>query len=562
MRFLELAVGLGRVAVGAVVLTAVAAAQETTCVSVDPKGVLGNDDSYRPSISNDGKSVAFSSQADNLVAGDLNGIDDIFVHDRTTGITECVSVDSSGQPANNGSLFPCISADARFVSFFSFADNLVTGDKNGTPDVFVHDRRYGTTERVSVDSYGKEANGWSVNSSLSADGRFVAFDSDAPNLIAGDVNGANDVFVHDLSSGITECVSVDSAGKQGNNNSFCSVGGISADGRYVVFSSDADNLVAGDTNLCRDVFVHDRTTGITTRISVDSSGAEGNYESSIPSISADGRIVAYWSIADNLVAGDTNGYPDIFVYDFNGGTTDRVSVDSSGAEGNWSSWSPAIAADGGSVAFLSDASNLVAGDTNGHTDVFTHDFASGLTECVSVDSAGVEENANCDLYPSISKDGLTVAFESPATNLVANDTGFYDDIFVHERCAFAASWSNYGAGFPGTYGVPTFTARANPVLGGSLTLDLDNSMDVQTTGLLFIGFQRTQIHSSFGGDLLVLPAITMVISIPPKYLTLNGAIPYDQNLCGFALDLQAWEVDPGAARGLSFTQGLELVFGR
>jgi len=327
----------------------------------------------------------------------------------------------------------------------------------------------------------------------------------------------------------------------------------------VAFSSYASNLVVGDTNGDSDVFVHDRATKITERVNVDSSGVEGNNPSDTASISADGQIVAFWSWASNLVAGDTNAYPDVFVHDRATKITERVSVDSSGVEGNSDSFTASISADGQIVAFSSLASNLVAGDTNGDSDVFVHDRATGITERVSVDSSGVEGNGNC-YGPSISADGQIVAFYGFASNLVAGDTNAFEDVFVHERCEIA-TWSNYGTGFPGTNGVPSFTSRADPVLGTTVTLDLANSYGNATVGLLIIGFQRTTIHTNWGSDVLADPLITRVLGLPASGASLSDLIPNDDDLCGFTVDLQAIEADPGAAKGVSFTPGLELVLG-
>jgi hypothetical protein len=152
-----------------------------------------------------------------------------------------------------------------------------------------------------------------------------------------------------------------------------------------------------------------------------------------------------------------------------------------------------------------------------------------------------------------------VAFGSVASNLVAGDTNAAQDVFVHERCD--ATWTNYGAGFPGTNGVPSFTSRADPVLGTTVTLDLANSYGNATVGLLIIGLQRTTIHTNWGSDVLADPLITRVLVLPASGASLSDLIPNDDDLCGFALDLQAIEADPGAAKGVSFTSGLELVFG-
>src|SRR5437867_2780916 len=212
----------------------------------------------------------------------------------SVGATERVSVDSAGTQANGASSGVALSADGRFVAFTSAAPDLVAGDTNGATDVFVHDRQTGVTERVSVDSAGNQVNGSSFGGVLSADGRFVAFTSVAPDLVTGDTNGAADVFVHDRQSGTTERVSVDSAGTQANGASFGRA--LSADGRFVAFTSAAPDLVTGDTNGAMDVFVHDRQTGTTERVSVDSAGNQGNGTSIGGALSADGRFVAVTAI--------------------------------------------------------------------------------------------------------------------------------------------------------------------------------------------------------------------------------------------------------------------------
>src|SRR5207249_3753086 len=287
-----------------------------------------------------------------------------------------------------------------------------------------------TTTRASVDSSGAQANRESFGIAVSADGRFVAFASFADNLVIGDTNGANDVFVRDRVAGTTTRLSVSSGGDQGNASSFSP--SLSADGRFVTFRSYASNLVAADANGTSDVFVHDRLTGTTERVSVDSAGIQGNGPSQSPALSADGRFVAFRSNADNLVAGDTNGGNDVFVHDRVTGTTTRASVNSLGAEGNAGGEGPAISADGRWVAFESGSTNLVPGATNGAGQFFLHDRVTGMTMLVSVDSAGVQANANNVSGPAgVSADGRFVLFASAGTNLVPGATNGFYDLFVH-----------------------------------------------------------------------------------------------------------------------------------
>ncbi len=324
--------------------------------------------------------LATSISADGRLVAETNG-SDVFVHDLRTGETKLVSVSSSGAEANRPCLYPSISADGRSVAFQSDASNLVPGDRNGQRDVFVHDLRTGKTRRVSLSSSGAQANGVgnhaSFHPSISADGRLVAFDSYASNLVPHDTNGRRDVFVHDLRTGKTRRVSVSSRGRQGNGTS--RYPSISADGRFVAFESHASNLVAGDTNHADDIFDRNLRTGKTRRVSVSSSGRQGNKTSGAVyhgnrnrpiSISAHGHIVAFNSHATNLVRHDTNHSFDVFAHDVRTGETRRVSVSSSGRQGNRNSGAVSISADGRFVAFDSAASNLVPGDTNNDWDVF------------------------------------------------------------------------------------------------------------------------------------------------------------------------------------------------
>src|SRR5260221_119014 len=304
----------------AVVLGSTGWAQVTQRVSVDSGGAQGNDGSFEPSVSADGRYVAFTSASSNLVPGDTTGFWDVFVRDRLSGVTERVSVDSGGAPGNSdsGVYGISISADGRYVAFDSLATNLVPADTNGALDVFVRDRVGGTTARVSVGSGGAQGNSDSFSPSISADGLSVAFESFASNLISWDTNGVRDIFYRAWQNNYTEIVSVDSSAAQANGDSYEPA--ITADGRYVAFTSYATNLVPGDTNGFIDVFVRSRSIGTTQRVSLSSSWVQGNDDSCYffhPSYSADGRYVAFESFATNLVPGDTNGSSDIFIRDRN-----------------------------------------------------------------------------------------------------------------------------------------------------------------------------------------------------------------------------------------------------
>ena len=391
-----------------------------------------------PAISDDGRYVVFNSFASNLVENDTNEVSDVFVRDRDTGITERISISSDGTVSTSSDgtekkspiYGSAISGDGRYVIFNSGATNLVENDTNEVFDAFVYDRDTGITERVSVSSCDCQSNNASGASGISDEGRYVVFYSQASNLVAGDTNGSQDVFVRDRDTGITERVSVASDGTESNDSS--NNPAISGDGRYVVFRSPATNLVDDDTNEKTDIFVHDRDTGITEQVSILSSDGTESIDV-IEGFSDDGRYMVFSSFASNLVAGDTNGAYDVFVHDRNTGITELVSVASDGTQGNNTSYSSVISGNGRYVTFSSWASNLVAGDTNGSQDVFLHDRDTGITERVSIASDGTQSNWGVNLYSAISGDGRHVAFNSDASNLVANDTNGFYDIFVHSR---------------------------------------------------------------------------------------------------------------------------------
>jgi hypothetical protein len=351
-----------------------------------------------------------------------------------SGATERVSVASDESQGTNYTSGASISGDGRFVGFYSYSA-LVIPDPNGlTADVFVRDRALGLTEVASVASSGSAANDNSYGGGLSTDGRFVVFRSDASNLVANDTNGKTDVFLRDRQMGTTERVSVASDGSQGNDYSYGGFNGsVSADGRFVAFWSYATNLVAGDTNNHADVFVRDRLLGVTERVSLASDETQGNFPSpSNAVISADGRYIGFISQATNLVAGDTNDTHDFFLRDRLMGTTERVNVASDGSQANSAAQdSLSISADGRYVAFVTDASNLVPADTNSVSDVFIRDRLTSTTERVSVGGGGAQGNS-VSLQPSLSQDGRHLVFRSLANNLVAADANGTSDVFVRD----------------------------------------------------------------------------------------------------------------------------------
>ena len=438
------------------------AGQVTMRVSVATSGSQGSGESNYASISADGRYVAFVSWAEDLVAGDTNAMGDIFVRDRVAGTTTRVSVDPAGGNSWGDCLGPAISSDGRYVAFFSPAMDLVSGDANGFWDVFVRDLQLGTTELASLDSGGAQGNSRSDYPSISADGRYVAFGSLASNFVAGDSNGTYDVFVRDRQSGTTEPVSVDSVGILGNG--YSEWPSISSDGRYVTFSSYSTNLVPGDTNGWADAFLRDRLTGTTERVSVGSGGIEGNLESLAFGMSADGRFVGFSSQATNLVSGDTNGSFDGFVRDRQSGTTERVTLGSGGTQGNNSSHLIWISPDGRYVGFESEANNFVSGDTNGDWDAFIRDRLTGTTELVSLAPGGMPGNGRSS-DPRGTPDGRYVVFSSFATDLVPGDLNGTADVFVRDRLGGTAFASLCDPGAAGVISCPCANAPGGPGRG-------------------------------------------------------------------------------------------------
>ncbi len=347
--------------------------------SVSSSGVVANADCGPPSISADGSAVAFSSYASNLVEGDNNFQPDIFVFDRSARKIERISVADNGVEGNGASTSPWISGDGRYVAYSSYASNLTPGATNGSVNVYVYDRLSRTTERITVGFDGSPANGYGESLSLSFDGRYVAFESSASNLVPEPYpNGTTHIYVYDRQQHQMERISVNAGGLQGNG--FTRFPSISGDGQLVVFQSDAGNLVANDTNFSTDIFVYDREQKKIERVSVADGGAEGNSASTNPSVSPDGRYVSFASKATNLVAGDTNGFSDVFIYDRTQQHMVRASVTSQGAEGDDDSgivYRAAFSGDGRVIAFVSRASNFVAGDVFHDEDVYYADRQDG-----------------------------------------------------------------------------------------------------------------------------------------------------------------------------------------
>jgi hypothetical protein len=385
-----------------------------------------------------------------------------------------VSVDAAGQDANGFSSNAMISGNGRYVVFNSQASDIVSGDDGVYNDIYVRDLQTATTTKVSVNTNGGNANGDSAWPAITADGRYVSFSSTAGDLVAGDL-GAEDIFVRDLQTGTTTLVTVTTDGLAPSSNSFLSA--ISDDGRFVAFESFANNLVPGDTGSHGlDIFVRDRTLGTTTGVTTS---LEQFASSGAPAISSDGRYIAFDSNSTELDNENTSDQ-DIFVYDRTTGTTERASVSSSGGDndGGFSN-TAAISNDGRYVAFQSRAADLVTDDTNGSMDIFIRDRSDGVTRRVSVGSFGQQADGDA-LVPAISGDGHYVAFTSYATNLVGNDENGAADVFVRyvqqpEPTGITPNAVGRGASATLTIAGRDFVAGATVRPGAGITVD---SVDV------------------------------------------------------------------------------------
>jgi len=541
-----------------------------TRLSNAPNGDPADRDCNASLFSDDGRWIVFTSRADNLLPNPVPH-EDVYAYDRTNGALTLLSVSSTGAWGDRDSLSPAMSADGRFVAFSSYATNLVPGDTNGFIDVFLRDRDPDqdgvfdepdcTTTRVSIATDGSQGNLESANPSMSSDGRLVVFNSRSTQLVPGDTNGQYDVFLRDLANGTLERISVGAGGVEGNGMSLASQ--LSADGSTVAFLSRATNLVPGDGNGFDDIFVVDLATRAVELVSVAADGGGGDASCDSPlAISADGRVVAFASLAANLVVDDGNGFSDVFVRDRANAVTERVSLSSDELEGDDVSRDPALSPDGRFVGFTSYARNLIAWDGNGKSDVFRRDREEGATLMVSGSCAGLVGNDE-SMHSAFSADGSLMTFVSRAKNLAGTDTKTTFDLFLYDSTQDGpvAAWSNYGEGFPGRDGVvPALTASAPPERGTTIDVVVGNSSGLYTVAFLFVGSARVDIPLKLGGSLLVATDVVFAIAVPPGQATLVTEIPWDLP-CGVIVDAQSLLLDPWAAKGVAFSAGLELLIG-
>ena len=401
----------------------------TTRLSETSLGAEADSSSFSVKLSDDGRFAVFQTNATNLISADTNGVSDVVLKDLQTGALTCMSCAAGGAVGDGASTSPAISGDGRFVAFQSAATNLVAGDSNIATDVFVREIATGALEIASraTGVAGVQGSATSGQARLSSTGQFVVFSSTATNLVSGDTNTQADAFVRDRLNSVTTRVSVSTGGAQASGG----VGGatastISADGRFIVFTSGQQTLSAGDSNSLTDAFLHDRQTTTTERLST-TLGTTGSCLD--PTISADGNVVAFSSTFADLVPGDTNAARDTFYRARTGAVLTRITAVGA-VEANGALEVPSFNGNGTKIAFQSAASNLVAADTNATNDVFSLNVATGVITRISVSTAGVEATGS-STFPWYASNSDIIAFSSGASNLIANDVNASVDTFAN-----------------------------------------------------------------------------------------------------------------------------------
>lgn len=405
---------------------ALGAAIDIRMASVGHDGAMPNGFSDRPQISGNGRFVTFDSLATNLVDQPVHSDRDVYLRDLHTNATELITVALDGGPSNGWSSYSWPSEDGRYVAFVSEASNLVQNSVNRRA-VYVRDRAAGVTERVSVNSAGQAANRTASRPAMSPDGRFVVFNSPATNL-APNANGVEQVYLRDRLNGTTTLASVGMDGEPANAYTYR--GQVSADGRYVAFASQATNLVPGSSGTLEHLYLRDMVAGTTIRVNVNLDGRQSNAAGSRPNLSKDGRYVVFNSYATDLVTLPTNGYSNVYVRDVVAETSTLVSVNmDTTAGGNRDSLRGFITPDHTHVVFNSFSGDLAPNVTNGHGDVYMRNLETGVTTRLSLTQQGEQTNGN-SFRPVVSDDARMVAFQSNARNMIQDDTSENWQVYV------------------------------------------------------------------------------------------------------------------------------------
>jgi Tol biopolymer transport system component len=531
----------------------------TSIVSVASDGSQSNGISINSGLSDDGRFVVFESQATNLVPNDTNASSDVFLRDRLLGTTTRISVTSSGVQVQKGGRLPVISGDGTKAAFTSQSPFFAPGDGNMLADIIVRDLTNGSITLASVNMAGVAGNGAAGWADLSQDGRFVAFTSQAGDLVPGDDNDLFDAFVRDMQSGVTERISVATDGTQADAPTVDI--SITPDGRFVAFTSIATNLAPGDVGAQYDIFVRDRLLGTTELISNTPIGTSGSQDSFYPAISADGRFVTFMSRSVDLVPGDDNGIADVFVKDRLTGAMELVSVGWQGEPVIEPSDYPDISADGRFVVFGSLADNLIepppagVGDHHEDHEIFLRDRLLGTTQQVSLTPDGEQADSG-SINPIMTPDGTFISFDTYATDIAAGaqDTNLSTDVVV---CTLSP-WTFEGGGLAGSQGIPQLEGKGLLVPLTQGELKLTGGQPFAAT-ILFVALQGAQVNFK-GGVLVAFPFIAEVPLVTDNEGELALPFTWPQGVpAGTTLFFQALLQDLASAQGLSLSTAVAAV---
>jgi Tol biopolymer transport system component len=545
----------------------------TVLVDKNAAGKLGDFGSGTRGLSANGRYVLFSTNAKNFARKDASGDEDAYVLDRWTGVQHRASQNSAGIKAKLSCFDARMSPDAHYVVYWTGSNNLDPRDTNSAVDVFVHDRINGTTELASVNSLGVVGNAASALPSVSGDGRWVCFASDSTNFEPGDSGLWTDIFVHDQISGITERIDRTPSGGWPSGHALGSA--VSSDARFIAYTSKAPDIVPNDTNGAEDLFLYDRSTQVTERISVANDGTEANGETNyLFTMSSDARYFAFASTASNLTVGDTNGDFDVFVRDRYLQTTECVSVALDGLPSNGLSGAPFVSDDGRFIAFGSHGSNVIIGDDNQTADAFLRDRTAGQTVLITATPWG--SVGHLGAFPSaISSDGRWVGFFGESRDYVAGDYNGKSDAFVRDwNPPPPAVYCTAKANSLGCTPALTFTGSPSASQSSGFTLQATNWINQQPCVFLYTRLGPST--TPFGGSLLCISRsfrrVGAVVSSGGSTGTVDcsGSLALDFNsyvasgvdpklVLGTRVWVQGWSRDPGfePEQNSSLTNALE-----
>ncbi len=542
-------------ALAASLLSGPLGAQSLELLSVDTQGDQGTLSSSFPSLSASGHLVAFRSR-NSFVSSDGNSIiPDVYLRDTRTGVTTLVSKNPQGRAGNDWSHSPHISSRGDAVTFASAASDLVANDINGYSDIFLSARS--TMVLVSVGSGGVQANGDSGHPGTNSTGEFIVFESDATNLdFVPDTNGGSDIFLRDVRSGTTTCLSLNfGSSATANGASFDPV--ISDDGQSIVFASDASNLTNSDFNTHRDIFLYTPATGV-TKVSQSRFGVAGNSVSFFPKISRNGRFILFTSYSNNLVPGTTNFSGAAFLLDRNTGDVTIESVATGGGLLSALAAGRAVSDDGRYVLFDSKAPELPNGGTP-ESQLYIRDRHQNITYPVSTAPGGGAANGEVE-WADLASQNLVIGFACGASNLVSPDiNGTVPDVFVREPAI--ARWLNYGTGHPGTLGVPKLELSVDPVIGKETDILIERSSPASSSAFVLIGTDSDDLPTNWDGTILVDFLSILILPLPDPVLSYTLLLGQDPALEGADVYLQLIELDSGASDGFAFSRGLRMSTG-